>query len=523
MHRCNVVRAKCFNSGWGREMKVLLVASEMYPLAKVGGLADVISILPKKLKNLDCDVRVILPYYKRVKRSLSELGVAAKYLDNIITVDVGGREYIGNVKEIHLGGIPVYLLVNDALYNRDYIYCTPEGDYKDNDERFGFLSLGALEVARKVGFRPDIIHCHDWITSLLPISLKWRKGLKDDHYFKKSKTILTIHNISYQGLYDEGLLDKFDLPPSLFTFENLEFYGKVNLLKGGILYSDVVTTVSPSYAEELQTPEYGCGLDGVLRSISHEKGRLVGILNEIDYATWDPKKDNYIYSKDSQDPLDYKLRNKLGVKLDLGLNLDMNKPLIGMVTRLTEQKGVDLVIESLKQIIELGFQLVITGRGEQRYEQMLRTAQHELKDDFAIVINPDDFAVRRIYAGSDIFLMPSRFEPCGLSQMIALRYGSIPVVRGTGGLLDTIHDYKLSKDGGNGFLFYNFSKFDLLSALARVKYLYDKRTEWQRLVRRAMGRQFFWKQSSNVYFDLYNQLINGGSNHHVSKISALSA
>jgi starch synthase len=504
-------------------MKILIVASEMYPLAKVGGLADVISILPKKLKKMACDVRVVMPFYKHVKRSLSELGISAKYLDNIITVDIGGREFIGNVKEIVVGEVPVYLLVNDFFYDRDYIYSTPEGDYNDNDERFGFLSLAALEVARKLGFRPDIIHCHDWHTSIIPISLRWKKGLKDDTYFKESKTVLTIHNISYQGLYDEGILDKFDLPSSLFTTENLEFYGKVNLLKGGILYSDLITTVSPTYAEELKTPEYGCGLDGVLRSISNATGRFVGILNEIDYGIWDPNKDNYLYSKGDEDPLEFKLKNKLGVKLELGLNLDMSKPLIGMVTRLTEQKGIDLVIESLKQILELGFQLVILGSGEQRYEKMLRTAQQEFKDSFSIIINPDDFAVRKVYAGSDIFLMPSRFEPCGLSQMIALRYGSIPVVRGTGGLLDTIHDYKLNNDGGNGFLFYNFSKYGLLTALARVKYLYDNQARWHKLVMKAMGRQFFCKKSSNVYFELFKQLRNEGSNHQVPNLTALSA
>lgn len=487
-------------------MKVFLIASEMYPLAKIGGLGDVIGIMAKKLRKLGCDVRVVIPCYRQVKNNLSKLGITTNNLADNFVVEIGGSAYEGNIREISLDEVKVYLILNDTFYDRDYIYNMPDGDYEDDDVRFGFLSLGALEIARIVNFKPDIIHCHDWHTALVPISLKWRHGLKDDSFFAESKLVFTIHNISYQGLFGKELLNKFHLPDSLFRHEDLEYYGKVNLLKGGMLYSNLVTTVSPTHAEELKKPQYGCGLDGVLRSISAEPGRFTGILNELDHEVWDPKRDDSIYVKYDHGHLDSRNKNTLGLKLELGLDLTSNKPLIGMVARLTEQKGIDLVLESLKQILELGFQLVILGSGEARYERMLELAKQNYRGNFSVVLRPNEPIVRKTYAGSDIFLMPSRFEPCGLGQMIALKYGSIPVVRGTGGLLDTVIDYKLNKKNGNGFLFSEFSKLSLLDALIRAMYVYRNQDEWQKLVKKVMTKQFLRLKSSEIYLENYKRL-----------------
>ncbi|MEX0999023.1 MAG: glycogen synthase GlgA [Thermodesulfobacteriota bacterium] len=487
-------------------MKVLFVATEMYPLAKVGGLADVVGILPKKLKELGCDVRVIIPFHKQVKVNLSISNFIVKDKVEEITVNIGGQAYKGKIKEVIIGGITVYLLVNDELFDREYIYSTPDGDYDDNDARFGFLSLGALKIAKAVNFKPDIIHCHDWHTALLPILLKWRNDLNCESFFKDSKVVFTIHNISYQGLFEKEILDKFNLPQSLFTHMDLEFYGKVNLMKGGILYSNLVTTVSPTYAQELKTPQYGCGLDGVFRSISGESGKFAGILNEIDHVVWNPKNDSSIYENYGPNNSDSKSQNKLGLQRELGLDLNLNKPLIGMVSRLTEQKGVDLVVDSLRQILNLGFQVIILGSGEERYERMLKLAKQEYGENFSLILKSDGKIVRRVYAGSDIFLMPSRFEPCGIGQMIALRYGSIPVARGTGGLLDTIRNYRVYKNNGNGFLFNEFSKLSLLGALIRAMSVYQNQIEWQKLVRKAMAKQFFWTKSSKIYFEHYRKL-----------------
>lgn len=491
-------------------MKVLFISPEMEPLAKVGGLADVVGALPRELKKRGCDVRVVIPCYRDVEKNLQKLGLKARELKGEIVVAIDWLPFKGAVKEVLLDGVTIYLLENDSLFDREYIYSTPKGDYVDNSLRFGFFSLGALEVARQLDFKPDIIHCHDWQTALVPISLKWRKHLKDDSFFKNSKLVFTIHNIAYQGIFGKELLDEFGLPWYIFTPQGIEFYGKVNVLKGGIAYSDLVTTVSPTYAEEIKTPQYGYGLDGVLRWISEKSNNLIGILNGIDYELWNPETDKALYMNYSAREMDGKWRNKSKLKEELGLNTDEAKPLIGIVSRLTEQKGIDLVVESLSQIVDLGFQVAVLGTGEEKYERMLEIAKHSYKENLSVILGFSDEMARRIYAGSDVFLMPSRFEPCGLGQMIALRYGSIPVVRGTGGLLDTITDHTADDVNGNGFIFYEFSKVSLLDALVRAISVYENRNEWVELVTRSMQKDFSWKKSSEKYLEIYKSLkING--------------
>ena len=487
-------------------MKVLFVSPEMDPLAKVGGLADVVGALPKELESLGCDVRVIIPLYNQVKENLKNLKLKAKNLRKEIIVCLDWLPFKGDVLEVNLNGLTVYLLRNDNFFNRDYIYSTPQGDYQDNDLRFGFLSLGALEIAKALDFKPDIIHCHDWQTALVPISLKWRRHVKDDPFFSKSKIVFTIHNISYQGLFLRDTLEKLGLPLYAFTPQGIEFYGKISLLKGGIVYGDAVTTVSPNYAEEIKKPEYGNALDGILRWISQESNKLVGILNGIDYQAWDPKTDKALYVNYGIGDITGKLKNKSELRNELGLYAEEGKPLLGMVSRLTEQKGIDLVVEALPQIFDLGFQVAILGTGEEKYVRMLENANSRYKGNLSVVIGFNDEIARRIYAGCDMFLMPSRFEPCGLGQMIAMKYGSIPVVRGTGGLLDSVRDRSVDRKHGNGFVFHLFSKVSFLDALTRALLVYENREEWIGLVTRAMKEDFSWKRSSEKYLELYESL-----------------
>ena len=487
-------------------MNILFISPEMEPIAKVGGLADVIGALPRKLINLGCDVRVVIPFYRDARENIESLKLSSNLLREEIITCIDWLPVKGEVHEVRIDGVPVYLLRNDSLYDREYIYTTPEGDYDDNDLRFGFLSLGALEIAKTLNFKPDTIHCHDWQTSLVPICLKWRKHLKDDPFFRDSKIILTIHNLAFQGQFNKDILDKFGLPWFLYTPHGIEFYGKVNLLKGGITYSDCVTTVSQTYAEEIKTAQYGYGLDGILRSISQNSNNVIGILNGIDYDEWNPETDGALYRNYGVSQISGKSINKTELIKEVGLTPKDDQPLLGMVSRLTEQKGTDLVVDSLPQIFDLGYQVVILGDGEERYERMLIAARNRFRNSLSVVVGFNDELARKIYAGCDFFLMPSRYEPCGLGQLIALRYGSIPVVRGTGGLADTVVDYTASKTKGNGFVFYEFSKVSFLDALIRALSVYDNKVELEEIIKRVMNEDFSWKRSSQLYYDLYQSV-----------------
>ncbi|MGD9652780.1 MAG: glycogen synthase GlgA [Candidatus Dadabacteria bacterium] len=490
-------------------IKVLFVASEMEPLAKTGGLADVIGVLPKKLNEIGCDVRVILPYYTEVRKNLKRLKLKVRDLNRDVIVTIDWLPYKGRIKETTVEGVKVYLLANDNFYERDHLYTTPHGDYRDNDLRFGFFSIGALEIAKALDFRPDIIHCNDWQTGLVPIALKWKKHYNNDLFFSNSKTVFTIHNISYQGIFGRDFLEKFGLSQSLFNPEQLEFFGRVNLLKGGILTSDLVTTVSPTYAHEIQTKEYGYGLDGVLRSVARS-GRLAGILNGIDNEDWNPETDKALYARFDSRDLKGKYENKARLKNLLGFNTNGHVPLIGVISRLAHQKGIDLIVRALHRILDLGAELVILGTGDKGYERLLKQVSDDYVDNFRAVIGYNEAKAHRIYAGSDMFLMPSRFEPCGLGQLIALRYGTIPVVRATGGLLDTIIDYDENRDNANGFIFDHFSERSMLNTIERAIAAYHDPAEWKHLIKNAMGQDFSWKRSSREYLDYYKTLFAGG-------------
>ena len=491
-----------------RDIKILFVASEMEPFVKVGGLADVIGTLPVRLASLGADVRVVIPYYGQVRENLRGLKLTTKTLSRKPVFCLDWLPYECEIKEIKYKDVKVYFICRDELFDRRYVYTDQKGEFQDNDIRFGFLSLGALEIAKALKFKPDIIHCHDWETALVPICLKWRKHLKDDEYFKDSKVVFTIHNISYQGEFTKDILDKFGLPAYLFTSQGLELYGKVNLLKGAVIYSDMVTTVSPSYAEEIKKKEFGYGLDAVLKWISRKSQNLRGILNGIDYDRWDPDTDSVIYENYNPKTTEKITVNKIMLRKELGLEPADEKPLLSVVSKLNEQKGIDLIAECLPQIFDLGYQVAVLGSGEKKYENILRKAKNRYKRDLSVTIGLDDNLERKIYAGSDMLLMPSRFEPCGLGQIIALRYGTIPVVRGTGGLLDTVRDYTVDSSKGNGFVFDELSKLSLLDALIRAISLYENKSKWDRLVKRAMKEDYSWRMSGKKYLEMYKSLLS---------------
>lgn len=488
-------------------MNVLFVASEMEPFSKTGGLADVIGVLPKQLSKLGMDVRVVVPFYKEAEKNLRRHKIKAQTVKNKeVLIPIDWIAYKGKIKETKIDGITVYFLVNDEFYKRDYIYGSPVGDYPDNDLRFGFLSLGALEIAKALDFQPDIIHCNDWQTALVPISLKWKKHYHNDPFFANTKVVYTIHNIAFQGVYEQNFIEKFGLPSDIYNMYGLEFYGKLNLMKGGIISSDLVTTVSPRYTEEIKTPEYGYWLDGVLRSISHQN-KLVGVMNGLDYDVWDPEIDDDIHTKYSHNNLDGKKINKIKLRKMMGFKSNGDKPIIGIISRLADQKGIDLVIDFLDQILDLGVELIILGSGDKNYENILTENMNRYGDRFSAEIGYDDKKAREIYAGSDMFLMPSRFEPCGLGQLMALKYGTIPIVRGTGGLLDSIVDYNRNPDLGNGFVFHDFDGKEMLQAIKNAISVYNNPAEWIGLVKEAMTENFSWSKASKIYHTHYKKLL----------------
>lgn len=490
------------------DINILFVSSEMEPFVKVGGIADVIGTLPIRLASLGADVRVVIPYYRQVKENLKALKLTPKTLAKKPVFCLDWLPFECEIKEVKYKNIKVYFICRDELFDRRDVYTDQKGEFQDNDIRSGFLSLGALEIAKAVKFRPDIIHCHDWQTALVPICLRWRKHLKDDEFFKDSKVVFTIHNISYQGEFGKDILDKFGLPAYLFTSQGLELFGKVNLLKGAVLYSDMVTTVSPSYAEEIKKREFGYGLDAVLKWISRKNNNLTGILNGIDYDMWDPDNDRVIYENFNPKTTSKITVNKIMLRKELGLEPAEEKPLLSVVSKLTEQKGLDLLIECLPQIIDLGYQVAVLGSGDKKFENMLRKAKNRYKRDLSVTIGLDDKLERKVYAGSDMLMMPSRFEPCGLGQIIALRYGTVPVVRGTGGLLDTVRDYSEDSSKGNGFIFHELSKLSLLDALIRAISVYEDKKKWERLVKRAMKEDYSWRMSGKKYLEMYKSLLN---------------
>ncbi len=459
-------------------MKIAICSSEVFPFAKTGGLADVTGALPLALEKLGQKVIVIMPRYKQVTARLKKVAKMRS-----VAFTTMGEE------------IKVYFIENDKFFNRAGLYGEKKGDYPDNLERFSYFSKKALGLLKEIDFKPDIIHCHDWQTSLIPVYLK--TIYKNDLFYKDTMTLLTIHNIGYQGLFSKEEFPKLCLDWSLFNMEGLEFYNKINILKGGIVFSDGINTVSPTYSKEIQEKEFGFGLEGIL---SKRKNSLYGILNGLDYSVWDPEKDKLIAKSYSLKNLKDKYRNKQDLQQISNLP-QKDMPLLGIVSRLAEQKGFDILTEALDEICNLQLQLVILGTGDLKYHLIMEEFAKKYPKVCSIHLKFDETLAHKIYAGSDIFLMPSKYEPCGLGQMISLKYGTIPLAFKTGGLADTV-----SND--NGFIFDVYKKGEFIKTIKEALSAYQDKEKWFLLVKRAMKYNFSWEESAKEYIGLYRKLIS---------------
>jgi starch synthase len=480
-------------------MKVLFAASEAAPFAATGGLADVAGSLPIALASLGHDVRVVMPRYRQVDRQAYDLMHVATF-----PVPIGTWQERCDIFEGRLDGrVTVYFVDKDIYYDRPGLYGAAEADYPDNAERFIFFSRAILELCGAIGFMPDIIHCNDWQTGLVPLYLKTLyPGVVP---LRKARTVFTVHNLGYQGLFWHWDMKLTGLGWDVFTSEGIEFWGKMNFLKAGIVYSDHITTVSKTYCREIQTPAYGHGLDGVLGKRTAD---LSGIVNGIDYQRWDPLHDPTIAKPYSSARLAGKSACRQALQTLLRLPLS-NDPVIGMVTRLADQKGLDILTEALPAIMSLGIQLVILGTGDEKYHRLLTDAAERYGDGMRVLLRYDDAIAKKIYAGCDLFLMPSQYEPCGLGQMNALRYGTVPVVRKTGGLADTVIDYDPGTGRGTGFLFEEYSAQALVDCLLRALEVFGDVKAWKRLVRNGMTQDFSWERSAKEYVQVYKKTMRG--------------
>ena len=478
-------------------MRVAFLASEVVPYAKTGGLADVAGALPKFLARLGAEVRVYMPFYREVRKKNLPLETVLAGA----SLGMGGARLAYSVLAHEADGVKVFFLDRPEAFDRDHLYGTPAGDDPDNGERFAFFALASLETMRATGFRPDVVHGHDWQAALAFAYL--RTVLAGDPFFAGTRTLFTIHNLAYQGLFERELLGRIGLPEALFDMNALEFYGKVNALKAGILYATAVTTVSPRYSREIQTPEFGCGLDGLLRQRS---SALHGILNGVDYREWDPATDRHIARAFGPGDLAGKAACREALCREFGLTAPPGRPVAGLVTRLAGQKGLDIVCEALDRLLDLGLTPVILGTGEQKIQDFLSAARDRNPSRIGLKIAFDERIAHAIYAGSDLFLIPSRYEPCGLTQMYAMKYGTIPVVRATGGLDDSVQEFDARAGTGNGFKFAEAAAEPLLEAAGRAVATYARPRKWSALVRNAMAADFSWERSAAAYLDLYRKI-----------------
>jgi starch synthase len=477
-------------------LHVVLVASEVVPFAKTGGLADVTGALPKALAALGHRVSVIMPRYPTVERAVRSLEKA----HDGIAVPMGSHAEEAVIWRARLAPrIPVYFVEHQGYFGRDHLYTTSSGDYPDNAQRFAFFAKAALAVCRELALAPDLIHCHDWQAALIPAYLK--TTLAQEAAFAAVGSLLTIHNIAYQGLFPPDVMAFLQLPPETYAPEGLEFYGRVNFLKAGIVYADLINTVSRRYSQEIQTPEFGAGLDGILRYRSRD---LYGIVNGIDDREWNPATDRLIAARYSDKDLAGKRVCKRDLLATFRLPADLlHTPLVGLISRLVDQKGLDLVQQAFHRMLALDLGVVVLGTGEARYETWLREMRQRYPAKVGVHIGFDHALAHKIEAGSDLFLMPSRFEPCGLNQLYSLRYGTIPVVHATGGLDDTIEAYDPTLDHGNGFKFAPYDAEALLAALQQALSTYRDRAAWEQLMRRGMRGDFSWRRSAQEYVKLY--------------------
>ena len=478
-----------------KKLKVVVVVSEAVPFAKTGGLADVAGALPKALAKVGADPVLIMPYYKEVSRG----GFCEKRVGRI-DVPVGATAVTANIYLAHIPEtkIPAYFIGYDPYFYRDGLYQEKGIDYPDNAERFTLLCRGALELMIHERIRPSCLHVHDWQTGLIPAYV-------NDHYaadFGNAATLFTIHNTGYQGNFDKKYFPITNLGWDRFNINAMEFFGQLSFLNAGIVHADLVSTVSERYAEEIQTPEFGFVMDGVLRQRRQD---LFGVLNGIDYSIWNSKKDENIPARFTAENLKGKGACKRALEEENEFENDAKAALVGIISRLADQKGFDILVDGIDSILQLPCRYILLGTGDRKYHRLFEEVAKRHPKKFSAHLTFDDAMAHRIYAGADMILMPSRYEPCGLGQMIAMAYGTIPVVRDTGGLADTVVDADYNKRDGVGFTFERYTGRAMVEAMQRAIQAYQKPRRWRNIMRRAMERDFSWERSARAYMKLYRQ------------------
>ncbi len=481
-------------------MKVLFAVSECGPFAKSGGLADVAGSLPKELKRMGTDVRVILPKYGTIAEVYKNEMKKVKEFP----VSVGWRKQYCGIEELTFQGVTFYFIDNEYYFNRDGLY-----GYFDDGERFAYFNRAVLETLEQLDFFPDVIHCHDWHTAMIPYLLR------TEYYKKKGygliKTVFTIHNLHFQGIFPKEVLEELlGIGHQSFQPSHLEFYGNVNFMKGALVAADRITTVSPTYKNEIQTTAFGEKLDGLLRERNED---LVGILNGIDENFYNPAHDPLIYQTYTSNDIKNKAVNKREIQKLFGLKQSCGTPLLVMISRLTKQKGLDLVKCVLREMLQEDIQVIILGSGDFEYEDYLRQAARIYPEKLQVYIGFNEALAHKLYAAGDLFLMPSLFEPCGLSQLIAMKYGAIPIVRETGGLYDTVKAWNEFNGEGNGFSFSHFNAHDMLYTIRRALNFYHDPQVWKSIVKQAMEMDYSWVQSAFSYNQLYAELISRSETH----------
>ncbi|MEN6314249.1 MAG: glycogen synthase [Clostridiaceae bacterium] len=481
-----------------RKLKILFVAAEMSPFAKTGGLADVAGSLPKALAELGHDVRVALPKYRMIKGDFEYITDFPIQLGNSLETCIIRKTELPYKASGRKKNLPVYFADSYRYFDRKGIY----GHFDDAD-RFIFFCKAVLGMLPNIGFKPDIVHCNDWHTG--PVCLLLKEQYAYDEFYSGISTIFTVHNLEYQGNFSSHAVYLLNRGFEVFTSEKAEFYGMFSFMKTGLVYSDIISTVSEVYAKEIQTQQYGERMEGLLTKRS---GDLYGILNGISYEEFNPETDKYIVKNYNADTFKDKKVNKSALQKEMGLPVS-DVPVIGLVSRLSGQKGLNLIIERVDDFLKKDLQFILLGTGDDYYQDQFRRIADQYPGRIAIHIGYNAQLAQRIYAGSDMFLMPSRFEPCGLGQIISLRYGTIPVVRATGGLAETIIDYDADQEHGNGFSFINFSSDDMIETVGRAIRLYiENPAEWEKLIIRAMHSDFSWNSSARKYEDLYMLAVN---------------
>jgi len=492
-----------------KKFKVLFVTSEVYPFVKTGGLADVSSALPQSISEMGHEVRIVVPKYGAVDERKFKIHEVVRLKD--LQIKIGDKDVTFSLKSCFLPGqkvrVQIYFLDNNEYFgSRNSLYTDPASgkDYPDNDERFILLSRSVFELISKLGWIPDIIHCNDWQCGLIPAYLK---TVYKNEIFSNFKILFTVHNLAYQGQFPKSTFWKTGLPEELNSEKGIEIYDKINFMKSGLLYADTINTVSQSYANEIRTDdELGAGLKHVL---AKRKDDLFGIINGIDTRLWNPEKDKLLPKKYSSKNLELKAENKEELTRRFGLVYDPNIPVIGIISRLYDAKGIDLVSEAFKELMELNIQMILLGTGDKKYYNFFEKMMQKHHDKFACYLGFNDELAHLIVGGADILLMPSRYEPCGLTQMYSLVYGTVPIVRETGGLADTVVKFDEKTGEGTGFVFTHYNAASMVKEIKRALKTYTDKKTWLKIVKSGMKSDFSWNSSAKKYVELYKTMLNG--------------